>query len=303
MTTEPEPRLIDTGGADDNVPLEDLAGDPDPRFRPSSALVRAVAGDGHGSLDRPIVPLLNALQHQGIETLESCAGGMLFARGGDRRTIAAVEFARRPWMQMRWAVGEEQDGNTWTRFHRMELWWSRRIPNWGGYLGVDDDWRWRHRIRSRRSVHAALLAAAQRVRNSRLPPPKPAAETQWLETILQLLLTDRSVLGDQTWFEVVLSRDSTGYNLIARREFIPLGSISARTLQALRSRVDADPQKLITGVGIEGLTALRAAMAKVTGKVRWAQLGDDQRRELLAVYATPPSRHQTLADVRFGACE
>jgi hypothetical protein len=292
VTSQPEPRLIDTGGADDNVPLDHLANDPDPRFRPSAALTKAVAGDGHGSLDRPIVPLLNALQQRGIETLESCAGGMLFARGGDRRTVAALELARRSWMQMRWAVGEEQDGDSRTAFRRLELWWSRSMPNWGGYLGVDADWRWRQRVRSRRSVHQALLVAARRVETSRLPHgDEPAAETLWLEALLDTVLTDRSIFGSETWFEVVLSRDSTGYNLIARREFIPLGSVSARTLNALRNRVDADPEQLINGTGVEGLTALRAAMAEVTGKVRWAKLTDDQRRSLLAVYATPPSQH------------
>ena len=68
---EPAAYLIDTGGPDDNVPLETLASDEDPRFRPSMLLIASMEASGGGSLDRPVVPLLNAFHARGVETLES----------------------------------------------------------------------------------------------------------------------------------------------------------------------------------------------------------------------------------------
>ena len=138
---QPEAYLIDTGGPDDNVPLETLASDEDPRFRPSTLLMASVDASGGSSLDRPMVPLLNALHARGVATLESCAGGMLFVAGVDRRADAAMQLIKPTWAQIRWTVWA--DAGEAQRSARTELWWSRRVPNWGGYLGTDADWWWR----------------------------------------------------------------------------------------------------------------------------------------------------------------
>jgi len=222
---------------------------------------------------------------------------MLFAEGIDERTVAALRSVRRPWMQMRWAVGIEKTGETTLDTARMELWWSRRIPNWGGYMATDADWRWRTRTRSRRVVDATLLAMAREVAECRLPTRRQAnLEATWLGELLRTLLADGTVLGEAEWFEVLLMRDSPGWTVTARREYLSLGSQSARTLGAVLRRVDANRRLLVSGAGIEGLAELRAAMARATGKKPWSQLDDEQRRELLGVYAIRPSTRLAAGD-------
>lgn len=293
---EPEAYLIDTGGPDDNVPLETLAADDDPLFRPSSLLMASMQASGGGSLDRPVVPLLNALQARGVKTQESCAGGMLFVSGVDRRAVAAVRLIRPRWAQMRWTVwaeaGEEQ------REARTELWWSRRVPNWGGYLGTDADWRWRRPPRPRRQVDRWLLDAARRVEVARLPETKSThPEGEWLDRLVRALV-DRGAMHDGEWFEVVLSRDARGWSAVARREVHPTGSVEARTLRELRRAVDAQPDRLVAAEGSAGYAGLRAALRAVTNGRRWPQLDADERRAFIAVYSTSPSEHSAAAGAR-----
>ena len=67
-----------------NVPLRELARDVSPSYRPSKELVALVEANwahactaGDLSLDRPMVPLLNALVASGVPTRMSCADGYL----------------------------------------------------------------------------------------------------------------------------------------------------------------------------------------------------------------------------------
>ncbi|MGH7685488.1 MAG: hypothetical protein ACREN2_01515 [Candidatus Dormibacteria bacterium] len=286
---EPEAYLIDTGGPDDNVPLETLATDEDPRFRPSAPLIASMNASGGGSLDRPVLPLLNALQARGVETLESCAGGMLFVSGVDRRAVAAVRLIKPTWAQMRWTVWAEA-GET-QRSARTELWWSRRMPNWGGYLGTEADWRWRRPPRRRGEVDRWLTNAARRVEAADLPEAdRPTPQGAWLDGLVSALV-DRGAMGEGEWFEVVLCRDPLGWSAVARREYHPTGSLEARTLRELRRAVNAQPDRLVAADGSAGYAELRAALAAVTGGRRWSQLDDDERRAMIAVYSIPPSEH------------
>ncbi|MBV8528792.1 MAG: hypothetical protein JOZ75_10785 [Candidatus Dormibacteraeota bacterium] len=286
---EPEACLIDTGGPDDNVSLETLAADEDPLFRPSSLLMAAMEASGGGSLDRPVVPLLNALQARGVETLESCAGGMLFVAGVDRRGVAAVRLIRRAWAQMRWTVWA--DAGEVQRSARTELWWSRRVPNWGGYLGTDADWRWRRPPRPRSEVDGWLMESAGRLAVAALPEGNgPTPEGAWLDRVVGALV-DGGAMQDGEWFEVVLGRDARGWSAVARREYHPTGSVEARTLSELRRAVDAEPDRLVAAEGSTGYAELRAALRAVTGGRRWPQLDADERRAMIAVYSTPPSEH------------
>ena len=286
---QPEAYLIDTGGPDDNVPLDTLASDEDPRFRPSTPLIASMDASGGSSLDRPVVPLLNALQARGVETLESCAGGMLFVAGVDRRAVAAVRLIKPAWAQMRWTAwadaGEEQ------RSARTELWWSRRVPNWGGYLGTEADWRWRRPPRRRAEVDRWLLDAARRVTDAPLPDAnRPAPHGAWLDELVGGLV-ERGAMGEAEWFEAVLCRDKQGWSVVARREYHPTGSVEARTLRELQREVDAQPDRLVAAAGSAGYAELRAALKAATGGRRWSQLDADERRAMIDVYSTPPSEH------------
>ena len=290
---EPEAYLIDTGGPDDNVPLETLAADEDPRFRPATQLVASMDASGGRSLDRPVVPLLNALQERGVETLESCAGGMLFVSGVGRRAAAAVRLIRPTWAQMRWTVWAE--AGEATRSARTELWWSRRVPNWGGYLGTDADWRWRRPPRRREEVDRWLLEAARRVAAAALPEAtRPTPDGAWLDRLVERLV-DGGAMGEGEWFEVVLGRDARGWSAVARREYHPTGSLEARTMRELRRAVDAEPDLLVAAGGSAGYAELRAALKAATGGRRWYQLDADERRAMIAAYSTPPSVHAAAA--------
>lgn len=295
---EPEAFLIDTGGADDNVPLETLAADGDPRFRPSPLLVTSMDASGGRSLDRPVVPLLNALQARGVETLESCAGGMLFVSGADRRADAAVRLIAPAWAQQRWTVWA--DAGETQRSARTELWWSRRVPNWGGYLGTDADWRWRRPPRRRQEVDRWLREAPRRLAAAALPEAgRPTPRGAWLDGLAGALV-DGGAMGTGEWFEAVLCRDARGWSVAARREYRTVGSLEARTLRELRRAVDAQPDRLVAAEGPAGYAALRAALAAVTGGRRWSQLDPDERRAMIAVYSTPPSEHAAGAHARGG---
>ena len=286
---QPEAYLIDTGGPDDNVPLETLASDEDLRFRPSPLLIASMDASGGRSLDRPAVPLLNALQERGVETLESCAGGMLFVSGVDRRAVAAVRLIKPAWAQMRWTVWA--DAGEAQRSARTELWWSRRVPNWGGYLGTDADWRWRRPPRRRGEVHRWLLEAAGRLSVAALPEAnRPAPQGAWLDELVGALV-DRGAMGEADWFEVVLCRDVLGWSAVARREYRTAGSVEARTLRELRRALDAHPDRLVAGAGSAGYAELRAALKAATGGRRWSQLEADERRAMIAVYSIPPAEH------------
>lgn len=289
--------LIDTGGPDDNVPLDALSRDPDPRYRPSPELLGAVAEAGYGCLDRPTVPLLNALVSRGVRTLESCAGGMLFAGGVERRTVEALQRVRRPWMQMRWTVATDADAPH--RWARTELWWSRRIVNWGGYMGIDSDWRWRSRTRSKRCVDGALLIAAAEIDSAPLPAPgMPSDEGDWLTHVLGSLVPGPDALDGAGWFEVVLTRDSQGWSVTARREYTPTGTLASRSLPALRRSVDACPRRLLSGEGTAGLVELRAALARCGERRPWSQLDGAQREAMRAAYAIAPSEHARAGPAR-----
>lgn len=290
---DPEAYLIDTGGPDDNVPLETLAADEDPRFRPSTLLSASMETSGGRSLDRPVVPLLNALQARGIETLESCAGGMLFVSGVDQQAVAAVRLIKPSWAQMRWTVWA--DAGETQRSARTELWWSRRVPNWGGYLGTDADWRWRRPPRPRAEVDRWLLEAAHHLTVAPLPAAKRRTpQGAWLDGLVRALV-DGGAMEDGEWFEVVLGRDSRGWSAVARREYHPTGSLEARTLRELRRAVDTQPDRLVTAEGSPGYTELRAALRAVTDGRRWSQLDADERRAMIAVYSTPPAEHAAAA--------
>jgi hypothetical protein len=290
---KPDAHLIDTGGPDDNVPLDTLAADQDPLFRPSTLLIASMEASGGRSLDRPVVPLLNALHARGVETLESCAGGMLFVSGVDRRAVAAMRLIKPTWAQMRWTVwadaGEPQ------RSARTELWWSRRVPNWGGYLGTDADWRWRRPPRRRGEVDRWLLEAARRLAVASLPEAnRPTPEGAWVDG-LAAALVDGGAIGEAEWFEVVLCRDARGWSAVARREYQTAGSLAARTLRELRRAVDAEPDRLVAVDGSAGYAELRAALTAATGGRRWSQLDADERHAMIAVYSTPPSEHAAAA--------
>lgn len=290
---EPEAYLIDTGGSDDNVPLGTLASDEDPRFRPSTQLLASMDASGGRSLDRPVVPLLNALRARGVETLESCAGGMLFVAGVDRRAVAAVRLITPAWAQMRWTVWA--DAGEAQRSARTELWWSRRVPNWGGYLGTDADWRWRRPPRRREEVDRWLLDAARRVTDARLPDADRATpQGAWLDEFVSGLV-GRGAMEDADWFEAVLCRDKQGWGVVVRREYHPTGSLEARTLRELQRAVDAQPDRLVAAGGSAGYAELRAALKAATGGRRWSQLDADERRAMIAVYSTPPSEHAAAA--------
>ena len=295
---EPEAYLIDTGGPDDNVPLETLAADEDTRFRPSTLLIASMDASGGGSLDRPVVPLLNALQARGVETLESCAGGMLFVSGVHRRAVAAVRLIKPRWAQMRWTVWV--DAGEPLRSARTELWWSRRVPNWGGYLGTDADWRWRRPPRSRGRVDRWLLDAARRLEAAPLPEAdRPTPEGAWLDRLVGELV-EGGAMKDGEWFEVVLCSDARGWSAVARREYHPTGSLEARTLRELRRAVDTQPDRLVAAEGSPGYAELRAALRAVTGGRRWSQLDGDERRAMIAAYSTPPSEHAAAASAHDG---
>ena len=286
---QPEAYLIDTGGPDDNVPLERLASDEDPRFRPSPLLIASMDASGGSSLDRPVVPLLNAFQARGVGTLESCAGGMLFVSGVDRRAVTAVRLIKPAWAQMRWTVWA--DAAEAQRSARTELWWSRRVPNWGGYLGTDADWRWRRPPRRRVEVDRWLLEAASRLEVAALPEADRAApQVAWLDQLVGALV-DQGAMGEAEWFEVVLCRDTRGWSAVARREYRTSGSVEARTLRELRRALDAQPDRLVAATGSVGYAELRAALKAATGGRRWSQLDGDERRAMIAVYSTPPSEH------------
>lgn len=290
---EPEAYLIDTGGPDDNVPLETLAADEDPRFRPSPLLIASMEASGGTSLDRPVVPLLNALQARGVETQESCAGGMLFVSGVDRRAVAAIRLIKPTWAQMRWTVWAEAGESE--RSARTELWWSRRVPNWGGYLGTDADWRWRRPPRRRGAVDRWLLEAARRLEVAQLPEAdRPTPEGVWLDRLVGVLV-DGGAMEEGEWFEVVLCRDARGWSAVARREYHPTGSLEARTLRELRRSIDAQPGRLVDTQGSTGYAELRAALRAATGGRRWSQLDADERRAMIAAYSTPPSDHAAAA--------
>lgn len=290
---EPEAYLIDTGGPDDNVPLETLAADEDPLFRPSSRLLASMEASAGSSLDRPVVPLLNALQDRGVETLESCAGGMLFVSGVDRRAVAAMRLIRPTWAHMRWTVWA--DAGEDRRSARTELWWSRRVPNWGGYLGTDADWRWRRPPRPRAEVDRWLLEASRRVAAGPLPEARRLApEGAWLDRLVGGLV-DGGAMEDAEWFEVVLCRDRLGWSAVARREYHPTGSVEARTLSELRRAIDTQSSRLVAPEGSPGYAELRAALRAVTDGRRWSQLDATERRAMIAVYATPPSEHAATA--------
>ena len=290
---ESEAYLIDTGGPDDNVPLETLAEDEDPRFRPSPLLIASMEASGGSSLDRPVVPLLNALQERGVETQESCAGGMLFVSGVDRRAVAAVHLIRPAWAQMRWTVWAE--AGEAARSARTELWWSRRVPNWGGYLGTDADWRWRRPPRRRKEVDRWLLEVARRLEDAALPEAtRLTPEGAWLDRLVGALV-DGGAMGEGEWFEVVLGRDARGWSAVARREYHPTGSLEARTVSELRRAVDAEPSRLVAAEGSAGYAELRAALKAVTGGRRWSQLDADERRAMIAAYSVSPSEHAASA--------
>lgn len=228
-----------------------------------------------------------------METQESCAGGMLFVSGVDRRAVAAMRLIRPSWAQMRWTVwaeaGEEQ------RSARIELWWSRRVPNWGGYLGTDADWRWRRPPHRRTQVDRWLLDAARRVEVAPLPEAdRPTAEGAWLDRLVAALV-NAGAMQEGEWFEVVLGRDAQGWSAVARREVHPTGSVEARTLRELRRVVDAQPDRLVAAEGSAGYAELRAALRAVTDGRRWPQLDADERRAFIAVYSTPPSEHAAAA--------
>ena len=294
---DPEPLLIDTGGADDNVPLEELELDPDLRFRPSSELAEAVRRAGFDRLDRPIVPLLNALRERGVDTLESCAGGMLFAAGVDRRTVAALRLLRRPWTQLRWSVWVEPEEPG--RQARSEVWWSRRVPNWGGYMGTDADWRWRSRVRPRAAVDAFLLRQAERIRQAELPATSaPTVVGAWLDRLVETLVAADPAVLEAEWFEVVVSQDAQGWSATARREIDTLGCVGAPTLARLRRAVDAAPERLLGGEGTGGLAALRATLTESTGGLRWSLLDAAQRRAMITAYSRAPSEHEAGATAR-----
>lgn len=290
---EPEAYLIDTGGPDDNVPLETLAADEDPLFRPSPLLIASMDSSGGRSLDRPVVPLLNALQARGVETLESCAGGMVFVSGVDRRAVAAVRRIKPAWAQMRWTVWA--DAGEAQRSARTELWWSRRVPNWGGYLGTDADWRWRRPPRRRAEVDRWLLEAARRLAVAALPEAnRLTPQGAWLDGLVGALV-EAGAMGEGEWFEAVLWRDAQGWSAVARREYRTVGSLEARTLRDLRRAVDAQPDRLVSAEGSAGYAEMRSALAAVTGGRRWSQLDADERRAMIAVYSTPPSEHAAAA--------
>ena len=289
---EPEAYLIDTGGPDDNVPLETLTSDEDACFRPSKLLIASMEASGGSSLDRPVVPLLNALQARGVETLESCAGGMLFVSGVDRRAVAAVRLIKPAWAQMRWTVWA--DAGEAQRSARTELWWSRRVPNWGGYLGTDADWRWRRPPRRRGEVDRWLRAAARRLAVAELPEAtRPTRQGAWLDELVGGLV-DGGAMEDADWFEAVLCRDARGWSVVTRREYRTAGSLQARTLRELRRAVDAQPGRLVAVGGSAGYAELRAALKATTGGRRWSQLDADERRAMIAVYSTPPSEHAAV---------
>lgn len=78
--------------------ITDLRADPDPEFRPCGALLRDV--EGFDELDRPVVPLLNALYDVGLGTDTSCAGHpgedheipmLVTLTGIDARAVAALD--------------------------------------------------------------------------------------------------------------------------------------------------------------------------------------------------------------------
>lgn len=287
---EPAPFLIDTGGPDDNVPLEQLDVDADVRYRPSAELIAAVRRAGYSCLDRPIVPLLNALREREVDTLESCAGGMLFVAGVERRTTAAVNMLARRWAQRRWSVWVERDDPA--RLARTELWWSRRCPNWGGYMGTDSDWRWRSGVRTRAAVDGFLLTQAERVRTAHLPAPgRSSVVGAWLDALVERLVGGHTGVTEAEWFEVVVSSDVDGWSATARREIETVGCVAAPTLALLRRAVDAAPERLLEGEGITGFPELRAALKAATGGERWSKLDEHQRRAMIAAYSTRPSEH------------
>ena len=193
------------------------------------------------------------------------------------------------WAQMRWTVWA--DAGEAERCARTELWWSRRVPNWGGYLGTDADWRWRRPPRRRGEVDRWLLEAARRLATADLPEAtRQAPQGAWLDELVGALVAG-GAMGEADWFEVVLCRDPWGWSAVARREYRTAGSLEARTLRELRRALDAQPDRLVTAAGSAGYAELRTALKAATGGRRWSQLDPDERRAMIAVYSTPPSEH------------
>src|SRR5207237_7018332 len=88
-----------------NVKLAILAKDTDPRFRPNDGLLLLMKGNS--AVDRPLVPLRNALVARDVPTWACCCDGYLSVEGLTARQAAALRAIRRlmPWMNMSWHIG------------------------------------------------------------------------------------------------------------------------------------------------------------------------------------------------------
>lgn len=71
-------------------PLGLLCADADPNYRPLPELVAEIQ---EGTLDREVVPLLNALWRKGARTKMSCTQGFVSLYGGSRADVALLEAA------------------------------------------------------------------------------------------------------------------------------------------------------------------------------------------------------------------
>ena len=97
-----------------NLTLGQLAADPDLRYRPSrelTALVRSNPMRWYANqLDRPLVPVLNALVAKGLRTLTSCADAQVTVAGGSAEAVRLLRplLGRLQLAHLEWAVRNGQ---------------------------------------------------------------------------------------------------------------------------------------------------------------------------------------------------
>ena len=145
------------------VPLSVLAQDPDERYRPSPELHRLVSSVS-AYLDRPLVPLLNAVIAAGMTTSASCADNGFGVLGRDRgveKSLRAIAAAI-PGAGLEWHIG-----GPWARWR-------------GGAIGI----KFQKPLDLARHDEALLLAASQVVYRH---DPRECENMRWLESIARRL--------------------------------------------------------------------------------------------------------------------
>jgi hypothetical protein len=203
-----------------DLPILDLIDDPDPRFRPSPALLEEIDRFDQlptttrpvYQLDRPTVPLLNACFDAGLVTITSCAGHShsddrtphLGLRGlsGRAQAVAAILAAHLPSARIEYGLARHRTPLSLfptDRFTRLLLRWNVPGPDATTRSYTEDELV---------DLDRRVLVAAVAVRAAipQLPADEPSRQELLLERIGAFVKgagADLPTIGGARWLQEV----------------------------------------------------------------------------------------------------